>query len=203
LSSGPRGFFIVLEGIDGSGKTAISHMLVDHLRRKGYEALYTYEPYDTQYVYVLKTHYDSIRDAFLDALTYAADRLVHLKTVIIPHLKSGGIVVCDRYFYSSVAYQAAQGAPLDWVLEVNKFMLKPDIAIYLDVDPATGLKRKRGAVSRFPEYESINFLERVREAYLELVRRGLLVFVDARRDLMSVFEEVLSIVEFKLLEFRT
>jgi len=198
LSGLERGFFIVVEGIDGAGKTVISQKLVEFLRSRGYEAVYTYEPFDSHYVFALKNYYSFLRDAYLDALTYAADRIVHLKTVILPHLARGSIVVCDRYYYSSVAYQTAQGAPMEWVLEVNKIMVEPDIAVYLDVDPVTALARKRGSTSRFPEYENETFLESVRRVYLELVNRGMLVMIDARRELEEVFNEVLSIVLSKL-----
>ena len=190
------GFFIVLEGIDGAGKTSIAKKLVDFLNEKGYEAVYTYEPYDTKYVEALKKHYSEYRDAFLDALTYAADRIVHVKSFIIPHLQKGYIVVCDRYFYSSAAYQAAQGAPLEWVLEINKYVPKPDLAIYLDVDPEIGISRRMGKQTRFPEYEKLDFLIRVRENYLLMVRKGLLKMIDANRG----FEEVYLDVERLVLE---
>jgi len=190
-----NGLFIVLEGIDGAGKTTIANMLLRYLNGKRYNTIYTYEPYDSLYVEILKTKYNELRDAYLDALTYAADRVIHLKTVIKPYLEKNYIVICDRYFYSSVAYQSAQGAPLDWILEINKFALKPDIAIYLDVDPEIGLRRRRKLKSRFPEYEVLDFLVKVRNAYLELVNRGMLTLIDARREVNTVFKEVIEIVE--------
>jgi len=190
-----RGFFIVLEGIDGAGKTTIAYKLIEYLERKGFEAIYTYEPYDSLYVKALKTQYNDIRDAYLDALTYAADRLVHLKIVILPSLMKGAMVVCDRYYYSSVAYQTAQGASMDWVLEINRYALKPDLAIYLDVDPETGLMRRRELYSRFPEYESLEFLSRVREVYLKLVEQNQLIYIDARRSFEEVYKSVLEKVD--------
>ena len=196
--SSEKGLFIVLEGIDGAGKTTIAYKLVEYFRSRGYNTIYTYEPYTSLYVEVLKKNYNEFRDAYLDALTYAADRLIHLKTVIIPHLKKRGVVICDRYFYSSVAYQAAQGAPIDWIIEVNKYMLKPDLAIYLDVDPETGLQRRKRFKSRFPEYESLEFLRRVREVYIELVNKGFLVLVDARRDIDTVYHSVLQIIKDRI-----
>lgn len=189
-----RGLFIVLEGIDGAGKTSVANKLVEDLESAGYRVVYTYEPYDTLYIEILKKQYNEYRDAFLDALTYAADRLIHLKKVILPHLREGAIVICDRYFYSSVAYQTAQGASLDWVLEVNSFALKPDLAIYLDVEPDVGIKRRSGLSSRFPEYEELEFLKRVRNNYLELVKKGLLRLIDANRSFDEVYSDVKRIV---------
>lgn len=188
------GFFIVLEGLDGAGKTSIAYRLIDEFRSMGYEAIYTYEPYDSEYVKALKSKYGSFRDAYLDALTYAADRLIHYRGVIKPVLEKGGIVVCDRYYYSSVAYQSAQGAEPEWVLTINKYAPDPDVAIYLDVEPEIGLRRRRGLGTRFPEYEKLDFLIKVREYYLWMVERGLLRFVDANRVFEDVYRDVYGYV---------
>ncbi len=189
-----RGLFIVLEGIDGAGKTSIAKKLLNDLEANGYNVVYTYEPYDTYYVEALKKHYNDYRDAYLDALTYAADRLIHVKTVIEPYLMKKYIVICDRYYYSSVAYQAAQGAPYEWVLEINRFALKPDIAIYLDVSPEIGLRRRSGLLSRFPEYEALDFLERVRAIYHRLVEDGYLIEINANRSFEEVYSNVYSTI---------
>ncbi|ABN69731.1 thymidylate kinase [Staphylothermus marinus F1] len=189
-----NGFFLVLEGIDGAGKTSIAFKLRDFLVEKGFNVHYTYEPYNTLYVEALKKKYNEYRDAYLDALTYAADRLVHIRTEILPYLRRGYIVICDRYYYSSAAYQSAQGAPIEWVLEINKYALKPDLTIYLDVDPAIGVKRRKGLNTRFPEYEKLDFLYRVRENYLWLVDKGYMVLVDANREFDKVYRDVEKIV---------
>jgi len=185
-----NGLFVVLEGIDGSGKTTIAKTLVEKLRSYGYKAEYTFEPTDSDIVELMRTKYREYRDAYIDALTFALDRLLHIKLKIKPLLNQGYIVVSDRYFYSSVAYQSASGAPIEWVLEVNKWALKPDVAIYLDVDPVTGLNRKTSQETRFPEFEKLEFTYRVREVYLELVRRGLLVMIDAKRSFEEVYRDV-------------
>lgn len=190
-----KGLFIVLEGIDGAGKTTIAKMLIKYLEDKGYKTLYTYEPTDSYYIEVLKTKYNEIRDAYIDALTYAVDRLIHVKNVIKPYLDKNYIVVCDRYFYSSIAYQTVQGAPFEWILEINRFALKPDIALYLDVDPYIGLKRKAGYKSRFPEYESIDFLMKVRNIYLKMVEKKMLIPINASRRLDIVFNDVVNIID--------
>ncbi len=189
-----RGLFVVLEGIDGSGKTTIAKMLVERLRVMGYNAEYTFEPTDSEIVELIRGVYRAYRDAYIDALAFALDRLIHLKRRVIPLLEEGYIVVSDRYMYSSIAYQTASGAPLEWVMEVNRWALKPDLAIYLDVDPLTGLKRRQSMESRFPEFEKLEFIERVRRVYLELVSRGLLVKVDASRPVEEVYKDVERLV---------
>jgi len=185
-----KGFFIVLEGLDGAGKTTIALMLRDELSRAGIPVLYTYEPTDSEVVKAVKSTYNDLRDAYIDALAFALDRLIHLKMKVKPFLEKGGVVISDRYYYSSVAYQSASGAPFEWVMEVNRFALKPDVAIYLDVDPAAGLSRKTATSSRFPEFEHRDFLERVRRAYLRMVEMGLLVYIDSSRPLETVYSDV-------------
>ena len=194
LSIEYSGLFVVLEGIDGSGKTTISKMLVDRLNGLGFKAEYTFEPTDSEIVEVVRGKYSEYRDAYVDALTFALDRLLHLKRKVIPLLRAGFIVVSDRYMYSSVAYQAASGAPIDWVLLVNKYALKPDVTIYLDVDPETGLRRKQFKTTRFPEFEVIDFARRVREVYLELVKRGLMISINAARPIEEVYRDVEAVV---------
>jgi len=198
-----RGVFIVLEGIDGSGKTTIANMILRELSEMGYKTLYTYEPTDSEIVNIMRTRFGDCRDPYIDALTFALDRLLHIKLKILPALEQGYIVVCDRYYYSSVAYQSALGAPIEWVLEVNKWTLKPDIAVYLDVDPLIALKRKEKTLSRFSEFEKLEIQYKVREVYLNLVNKGLLILVDASRNISEVYSDVrrliLEVVKRKVL----
>lgn len=195
-----RGVFIVLEGIDGSGKTSIASMIINELSIKGFKTLYTFEPTDSEIVNLVKTKLGDLRDPYIDTLTFALDRLLHVKSKIIPALEQGYVVVCDRYYYSSVAYQGAQGAPIEWILEVNKWILKPDIAIYLDVEPAIAIKRKSGISSRFPEFEKLELQYKIREIYLKLVELGLLVLIDASRSLNDVYSDVRKLVFKTIIE---
>mgnify|MGYP000680995775 CR=1 FL=1 len=193
-----RGFLIAIEGIDGSGKTTICKWLVKLFNDHGYEAIYTFEPTNSKFVEALK-NYEDIRSAELDALVYAADRLVHLKKLVIPALSRGAIIVMDRYYYSSIAYQGAMGAPIEWVIEINRYAIRPDLAIYIDVEPEIGLARIRGKKSkRFPEYEKLELLRKVRDIYLKLVEMGWLKMVDGRRDIELVKNDVLRLIEYEL-----
>ena len=193
-SSESKGAFIVLEGIDGSGKTTVAKMLLEKLTNMGYSVAYTYEPTDSDIVTIVKTKYRDFRDPFIDALTFALDRLIHIKAEIKPLLERGFVVILDRYFYSSVAYQSASGAPPEWVMEVNKWTLKPDLAIYLDVEPEVALMRKKATKSRFAEFEELSLLRKAREVYLELVKLGLLTLVDASRRVNEVYQDVENLV---------
>ncbi|RLG05487.1 MAG: dTMP kinase [Thaumarchaeota archaeon] len=187
------GLLIALEGIDGAGKTTIAKMIVERLDRLGIEARYTMEPTRSLFGRILREMaLESGVDPRLEALLFAADRIYHLEKVVKPLLARGVIVVSDRYLHSSLAYQSVTTGDSRWVEELNKFARKPDLGIYLDVRPSEGLKRLKRRKTRF---EDESFLEKVRRRYLEYVRLGELVRVDAERPLNDVFSEVAMIVE--------
>jgi dTMP kinase len=194
----PAGFLIALEGIDGSGKTIQARLLVKRLRKEGLDAYYTYEPTRGPFGRILRSmaHARDV-DPRLEALLFAADRLQHLMRVINPLLEKGLIIVSDRYLHSSLAYQSVTTGDQGWVEEINKFARKPDLGIYLDVSVSEGLSRlaRRRKRSRF---EDEDFLEQVREKYLEYVDRSELVKVDAGGPVDDVSSEIASIVENSL-----
>ena len=125
-----------------------------------------------------------------EVLLFAADRFSHLQYEVSPLLKSGKIVVSDRYLYASLAYQGAQGVSLDWIRKVNFFALKPDVAIYLDVPAEVGLSRIR---RQRTVLEKLELEKRVREIYLRLVEEGELSVIDATKPISNVKKQVLSI----------
>jgi len=189
-----RGHLVVIEGIDGAGKTAISKEVVNRLTSIGIQALYTYEPYETPFTDLIK-HYGRGLDPVLQTLLMAADRYYHVKEVIEPYLRSGYLVVSDRYYYSSIAYQGGQGVDIEWIINVNKFVPKPSLAIYLDVRPEVGLERKKYSDTRIKYLQDdMKLLHTARDIYLGLVGRGELIFVNAERDFNSVLSDVLRIV---------
>ena len=193
LNSFRRGFFLVIEGIDGSGKTTQSMGLCKRLNSEGLKALYTSEPTENPVGLFIKAEVLE-KGGFppeVEALLFAADRFQHQRDVIVPALNKGYIVVCDRFFYASLAYQGARGVDLDWIRNLNSFALKPDLAVYLDVPPEIALARKRGKRD-FLEYLELE--ERVRSMYMELVSRGELLLLDGSGSIEDVgkhlYEEV-------------
>ncbi len=189
-----KGKFIVIEGIDGSGKTTISNMLRSKLANNGFEVIYTYEPINNELINLIE-EYGRTLGAVVEALLIAADRYIHTMNVIIPNLRLGRIVICDRYVFSSIAYQGARGADVNWIRVINKFAVKPDIAIYLDVRPEVGIRRISKSKRRKLAYlENISLLHKVREIYLSLVKNGELTLVNAERKLNDVFNDVYNIV---------
>jgi len=194
----PRGALIAIEGVDGAGKTTISKYLLEALRKCGFRAVYTYEPY-----------YDAIRKIFetknmdltpeSEALLLVADRYSHISKVVKRELESGSIVILDRYKYSTIAYQGALGLSHEWLREVQKYLPDPDVAIYLDINPVEGLKRKVESKSRSLTYfENVERIERAREIYLDMVSKGELALVDASLELPKVVEKVVEIIDGKL-----
>ena len=188
-----RGFLIVVEGIDGAGKTTHARRLVRWLRERGIKAHYTFEPTRGVVGRILeKMAFRRRVDVRVEALLFAADRIDHLNRIIKPLLEMGYVVVSDRYVHSSIAYQSITVGDQRWIEELNRFAEKPDLVILLDVDPEIGLRRIKGRRARF---ERIEILKRVRRKYLELAEREGFKIIDANRRVKEVFEEVKDLVK--------
>ena len=171
-----HGLFVCFEGGEGSGKSTQSRLLRESLEAEGHRVLLTFEPGDTSVGKELRRIVLSPETGSLahktEALLYAADKAEHVETLVLPALERGEVVIMDRYVDSSLAYQGA-GRDLD-VAEVEQVQrwatgdLRPHLTVVLDVDPSVGMQRFEGR-DRI-EGESLEFHQRVREAYLELAR---------------------------------
>lgn len=172
-----KGVFICVEGIDGSGKTTQSRRLVKNLTRRGYDAVYTSEPSKGVFGKMIRKHIlqgNSRVPTVVEAVLFAADRVDHIEKKVKPFLTAGKIVICDRYVYSSIAYQGASSLNLRWIERINKHAIKPDLAIYIDVPPEiviNRIKRKKSVM------ETMQTQRNVRKLYLRLVKEKLLVKV--------------------------
>jgi dTMP kinase len=189
-----RGTFICIEGIDSSGKTTQARRLASNLRRKGFNAVYTTEPSSGKVGRLIRRYVLDRKKRVpiaLEALLFAADRVDHVETEIKPALENGKVVVCDRYVYSTLAYQGAAGLDLKWIEVINRFTLVPDLALFLDVPPEVvvgRLKRKR-SVMETPQNQ-----QRVREVYMRMVKDGRLVLVDGNKPVGDVSRDILKVV---------
>jgi dTMP kinase len=196
---GDRGIFICVEGLDGCGKTTQAKLLVKRLRGD-YGAVYTAEPSNGKIGTLIKKHYlhaEKRGSAVVEALLFAADRLEHLKGEVLPALNDGKLVVSDRYVYSSLAYQGGAGVDLKWIEKLNERAVHPDLALFIDVEPETvirRLKRKRSVM------ENLATQLKVREVYLRFVDKGALVRVDGNRSRTEVAKEIASTVKSFLKE---
>ncbi len=174
------GKFVTLEGPDGSGKTAQLNILADEFIQQGYPILRTREPGGTFIG-------DQIRATLLDlkntsmvdrteALLYQAARAQLVDEIIKPHLASGGIVICDRYADSTLAYQGYGHQntveSLQEIIEYATGGLIPDLTLLLDLPPEVGLKRRLadGGLNRLDAYD-LEFHKRVRAGYHKLVEQ--------------------------------
>ena len=187
--------FITFEGPDGSGKTTQARLLAKWLGEQGYQVVLTREPGGTdigdQIRVVLHDPRNTAMDARTEILLYSASRAQHVTEQIRPALAAGKIVISDRYADSTLAYQGyGRGLDLETLQRVTAFAtggLTPDLTLYLDVPPEAGLQRRQlgGVEWNRLDAETLEFHQRVRAGYLELVRQepGRWVIIDAARSI--------------------
>jgi dTMP kinase len=193
-----KGAFICIEGLDGCGKTTQAKLLAKKLE-KSHNAVYTTEPSRGKIGTYIRSSYlygEKRLSSVIEALLFAADRIEHVETEVLPALKQGKLVISDRYVYSSLAYQGAAGLSLEWIEKVNEHALQPDFAVFIDVDPKTVMSRLKPKRSVM---ENMETLQKVRDVYLKFVAKGGLVRLDGNRAKDEV-AEALSAVVLKFLE---
>jgi len=189
-----KGVFICVEGIDGSGKTTQAHILVEALKKEGFEAVYTTEPSNGVFGKMLRKHIleGSRRvPVVVEAVLFAVDRFDHIESEVKPLLRRGKIVVSDRYVYSSIAYQGALSLSKKWLKEINNRAIKPDLSIFIDVPPEIVIGRINRQKSVM---ETLQTQKRVREAYLKLVDEEDLLVVDGASSKKEVAERIQKVV---------
>jgi len=189
-----KGFFVCIEGLDKSGKTSQSILLVEALCKKGFDAVYTTEPSNGEIGKFIRNYILHRKDRVspvVEALLFAADRADHVEREIKPMLAKGKVVVSDRYIYSSLAYQGATGLNLDWIEEINKHALKPDMAIYLNVSVKNLLQRYRKEKSVMEQLETQRKVEQI---YNKLVHDGRLISVNGERPMKEATRDILAMV---------
>lgn len=203
------GFFITFEGPDGSGKTTAATGVYNRLLSEGYNVIYTREPgginISEQIRDVILDPKNTEMDAKTEALLYAASRRQHLVEKIIPSLKQGKIVICDRFVDSSLAYQGyARKLGIEEVYSINQFAIEnhlPDKTIFLDIDAQTGLDRISTRTNKDRlDQEALSFHNDVFEGYKVVMEmfKDRVVKVDATKTVEEVIElcykEVLKVI---------
>lgn len=212
-----RGKLIVFEGIEGCGKTTQIRKIEGWLREKlgadGPEIIVTREPGGTplgRHLRELLLHYDG-KEPLCDRaelLLYEADRVQHVGELILPHLRRGNIILCDRYTDSTVAYQGyGRGLNLEEIHRLNAIAtggLEPDLTLWLEVPVEVGLGRiqTRGKGDRI-EGSDLEFHRRVREGFALLARTHphRIVAVDGNCDRDRVTQKIRDILSKKMLEW--
>ena len=208
--------FISFEGIEGSGKTTQAKHTVRFLQDKGHDCVITREPGGTRIGEkiraILLDPLSKDMDPLTELLLYTADRAQHIKEYILPLLSDGKMVLCDRYYDATMAYQGfARGLNIGLIEKIHKLLfenLKPDITLLLDLPPEIGLERAWKQINngnrvsqetRFEE-ERLSFHKRVRAGYLELSRLEPERFrvIDASKDAHEIREEIIKILDAEI-----
>lgn len=204
------GLFITLEGGDGSGKTTAATRLTTQLQKEGYKVTYTREPGGVKIAEQIRSVIVDVNnkemDAKTEALLYAAARRQHLVEKVIPTLKQGGIVICDRFIDSSLVYQGmGRGLGIKEVYQMNLFATEkvmPDLTIFFDVKPEIAIMRVMSndrEVNRL-DLESLSFHQQVYDGYLKICEMfpERIKKVDASLSEDEVYHQVEALVKGKL-----
>ena len=207
----PRGQFLSMEGLDGSGKSTQLRLLTDALERYGFEVVHSREPGGCPIS-------EKIREIILDranegmtaeteAYLYAASRAQHVHDVILPAIRSGKLLLSDRFIDSSIAYQGGgRKLGVEEVMDMNRYAINglfPDLTVFLDLPHQTALSRRYGASEPDRiEIEGEPFHARVEAAYREMIGRHpeRFVAVDASRPAEVIGDEVARNVISRLMK---
>jgi dTMP kinase len=213
-TDGHDGVFIVFEGIDGAGTTTQAERYATHLRSRRRLVHVTREPSTgpvgtlIRLVLTQRLSFPATRQAEIMALLFGADRLDHAEVEVQPHLRDGSVVISDRYDLSSLAYQSATSLAADgdrkdhdpanvvqWIRELNRFALRPDVTLVLDVSPKVADQRRRARGGARELFDDADLQARLARAYREaesLVVGDRVVHVDGDGDADAVAKAVIQ-----------
>lgn len=201
-----RGKFIVFEGIDGAGKSTQLRRLAEYLEGKGRRVYLTAEPTASVSGGLLRDALSGVvsRTECEMAVLFVLDRVFHNVNPVngIQKMLSDGVdVLCDRYYYSSLAYQGS-ATDFEWVRAMNlncPEILRPDVCLFLDLDTEESLRRIRASRETVEIYEKKEALERIRAQFMRVLtlpeEKDRVVCIDASADIGSVWEAVRTAVD--------
>ncbi len=191
------GVFIAVEGIDGAGKTTQVNLLADALRRGGETVVTSKEPTTGEWGQKIRASAMTGRLSPEEELeAFIRDREEHLEHTVLPSLEDGKVVILDRYFYSTIAYQGPRLGDVERLdRDVRALAETPDLVILLDVDPALSLvriKQRDGAPNAF---EQVDALREVRKVFNQLARMDPVIRTfDGSHSVEALSEEILQVV---------
>ena len=191
-----KGNLIVIEGIDGSGKSTCAKNLTEKLNSINIKTIYTFEPTHSHYGAKLR---DGMLSEDLDAeaelLLFVKDRKEHIEYMIKPALEEGYFIILDRYFYSSIAYQGAKGIDINRIINMHKgFIIKPDIVFIFHLPIDIALNRiisKRGIADRFENETYLKKVDKIFHSFNE----PFIYHIDTDKDIKIINDELFNILE--------
>ncbi|MEM3506998.1 MAG: dTMP kinase [Candidatus Bathyarchaeia archaeon] len=189
---------IVFEGLDQSGKKTQCNILAKKLEKEGYKVkTLSFPDYDTPIGKEIKAFLNGERvyNAYVAQILYAANRW-EKKEIVEDWLKKG-ILIVDRYSPSNLAYGIAKGLSLDWLINLENGLPKPNLVILIDISPTTSFKRK--IESRDVHEKNLDFLKKVRESYILLSKKFGWKIIDGEKPIMDVSKDVWSLVKSYLI----
>ncbi|BCX48433.1 thymidylate kinase [Haloferula helveola] len=184
--------FIVLEGIDGTGKSTQTRMLAEWLREQGREVVTSREPTDGPWGKKLRESASTGRLSPEDELEYfLKDRRQHVDELIRPSLDAGKVVILDRYYFSTMAYQGARGFdPAEIRRRNEEFAPVPDHLLILDLDVDSAIERIGGRGDTTNEFEKRDALQKCRDIFLSLTDEPFVHVIDTHGDLDEVQQQI-------------
>jgi len=200
-----KGVLVVFEGIDGSGKSTQAELLYQRLKEMGLNLYLGSEPTDSHYGKIIRKISDVDTDISLpleeEYRIFLEDRRLHVKEKILPSLMAGRVVILDRYYHSTMAYQGAKGIDPKRIEEENEsFAPRPDLLFLMDLDVNEAIKRIRDhRGSRLDSFEKREYLMKVLDLYRSFnhsyIRR-----IDAKRDKIEIHQEIFNEVKRLIFE---
>lgn len=186
------GKLIIFEGTDGAGKSTQIQLLSEYLKQQGYDVVTTFEPTNGVYGQKIRALYTNRGAATKEEelQLFLNDRKEHVDTLLVPSLTKGKVVLCDRYYLSTAAYQGANGLNVDEILEQNSFAPEPDLALLLQVPVHQGRDRittLRGEKTN--DFEKHEMLEKVATIFDSLTL-PYIVKIDAAQNIDAVHTDI-------------
>ncbi|MCK5333405.1 MAG: dTMP kinase [Candidatus Aenigmarchaeota archaeon] len=184
--------YIAIEGMDGSGKTTQAKMLTEFLKKQGFSVLSVTEPSKSALGKMISEKL--IKKKYSPeavALAFSCDRMIHFDEIIRPASEKYDYIITDRSYISSMAYQPLQGLRFEWVRELNRYVMKPDLIFLLDI-PAVVFMQRRGKTKVI--FENHEFQKKLRQAYLALPKRlnEDFIVVDGIKGIDEIHEKIRS-----------
>ena len=191
-----KGILIVFEGIDGSGKSTQAEILLERLQEEDFDVVYFREPSKGKWGRKIKKkalHPDSLTpEEELDL--FLKDRRENVEKNLKPALKKKRVVILDRYYYSTIAYQGAKGIDEKLIRRMNEeFVIEPDLVFIFDIDPQKGLERIENRKKKDRLFEREDYLVKVREIFRSF-KGEKFVHIDALKSKEEISKEIQEIV---------